>query len=60
MLRPRKYPVALWRTKHKGAVSFERIRLTVLGSWRDIHTARCLACESTGRWMLAFAEKPLQ
>ena len=60
MLRPRSYPLALWRTRHKGAVSFERNRLTILVSWRDIRTARCLACASIGRWMLAFVEKPLQ
>jgi hypothetical protein len=36
MLRPRRYPLAFWRTKHKGAVSFESTSLTVLGSWRDI------------------------
>jgi hypothetical protein len=60
MVRPRTYPLASWRTKHKGAVSAERTRLIVLGSWRDIRTVRCLACAFTSPWMLAFAEKPLQ
>jgi hypothetical protein len=50
----------LWRTKRKRAVPFVKTRLTVLVSERDILTAWCLARASTGRWMLAFVEKPLQ
>ena len=34
--------------------------LTILGSGWEILDARCRAGTSTGRWMLAFVEKPLQ
>src|SRR5918994_836450 len=40
--------------------SLVKTRPAVLVSERDILTAWCLVRASTGRWMLAFVEKPLQ